>query len=200
MTLLIAGLLLFLGVHSLRILAEPWRNDVIARIGVHRFRGVYSLLAIAGLWMLVQGYGTARWSSTALYHPPEWTHYLTIALMLPAMILFVATYLPGTRIKRFTGHPMMLGTRIWAGAHLLSNGRVADVLLFGSLFAWALFAHHAARARDRVAGASAPEVGPWSRDLIALSAAVVLWAAIILWLHQLIGVMPLLPPGMQLSF
>ena len=200
MTLLIGGLLLFLGVHALRIVAEPWRNDVIARIGVHRFRAVYSLVSIAGLWMLVQGYAGARWSSPTLYHPPEWTHYLAIALALPAMILLVATYLPGTRIKRVVGHPMMLGIRIWAGAHLLANGRLADVVLFGSFFAWALFAHHAARARDRAAGTRPPEAGPWSRDLMAISGGVLLWAVTILWLHQWIGVLPLLPPGMQLSF
>ncbi|MFM7275277.1 MAG: NnrU family protein, partial [Gammaproteobacteria bacterium] len=82
----------------------------------------------------------------------------------------------------------------------LANGRLADVLLFGSFFAWALFAHHAARARDRAAGTIPPEAGPRSRDLMAISAGVVLWAAVILWLHQWIGVLPLLPPGMQLSF
>jgi len=191
MLYLILGLALVLGLHSVRIVAEPWRLGTIERIGVPAWRGVYSLLSIAGFLLIIKGYGEPDTLVAPLYELPSWVRLLSIALMLPAAVLLVAAYVPGTRIRQAVGHPMMLATRVWAGAHLLSNGRPADVLLFGSFFAWAVFAHHAARRRDRAAGIAYPARG-LERDLIALLAGAAAWGVVLVWAHRWIGGIPLL--------
>ena len=186
MLYLVLGLVLFLGTHSLRIVAEPWRLRTIERVGVQRWRGMYSVAAIAGFLLIVKGYGMPDTLTAPLYELPVWARWVTVGLMLPAAVLLVAAYVPGTHIKQAVGHPMMLGTRIWAGAHLLANGRAADVALFGGFFAWALFAHHAASARDRAAGTTYPARG-WGRDMAAVVVGVLLWSAILGYLHRWIG-------------
>jgi uncharacterized membrane protein len=191
MLYLILGLLLFLGSHSLRIVADPWRQRTIARVGVPLWRAAYSLVAVAGFVLIVKGYGANDTLTSPMYQLPEWSRLLTIALMLPAAVLLVAAYVPGTHIKQAVGHPMMLGTRIWAAAHLLSNGRPADVLLFGSFFAWSVFAHHAARRRDRENATAYPAKG-WSRDAIALGVGAGLWVLILVWGHRWVGGVSLL--------
>jgi uncharacterized membrane protein len=155
------------------------------------WRAAYSVLAIAGFLLIIKGYGAPATLTAPLYELPVWVRILTTALMLPAAVLLVAAYVPGTHIKQAVGHPMMLGTRVWAGAHLLSNGRLADVLLFGAFFAWALFAHHAARRRDLAAGTTYPARG-WSRDGIALLVGGVVWAVILVWAHRWVGGVPLM--------
>ena len=188
MITLIAGLLLFLGMHAVRVVAEPLRTAAIARIGVQGWRGLYSAVSLVGLWLLVSGYASARLSLPDLYAPPAWAHTVALALMLPSLVLVVAAYVPGTHIRQWVGRPMLFGTRVWAFAHLLSNGRLADVVLFGSFLAWSIFAYHAARARDRVAGTRYPAVG-WSRDAAALAVAAISWLGIFLYLHTwLVGV------------
>lgn len=179
---LIAGLLLFLGMHAVRVVAEPLRTVAIARIGVQGWRGLYSAVSLVGLWLLVSGYAAARLNSPDLYVPPAWAHAVALALMLPSLVLVVAAYVPGTHIRQWVGHPMLFGTRVWAFAHLLANGRAADVVLFGSFLAWSIFAYHAARARDRVAGTRYPAVG-WPRDAIAVVVGAVGWLAILFQLH-----------------
>jgi uncharacterized membrane protein len=191
MLYLALGLLLFLGTHSLRIVAEPWRQRTIARIGVPAWRAAYSLVAVAGFVLIIKGYGEPDTLAAPLYELPAWSRLLTIALMLPAAVLLVAAYVPGTRIKQAVGHPMMLATRVWAGAHLLSNGRLADVLLFGSFFAWAVFAHHAARRRDLASGTRYPAQGP-ARDAIALAVGAAAWGLVLVWAHRWVGGIPLM--------
>lgn len=190
MNTLIAGLVLILGMHSVRIVAEPLRSAAIARLGLQPWRGVYSLVALAGLWLVVSGYIAARPASPALYHPPAWAHMATIVLMLVSMILLAATYVPGTHIRQWISHPMLLGTRVWAFAHLLANGRLADVVLFGSVLGWSIFAYHAARARDLASGTRYPASG-WSRDGVAVLAGVAGWIAILLYLHRYLAGVPL---------
>jgi uncharacterized membrane protein len=190
MTLLLLGLALFLGVHSTRIVAESWRTATIARVGAMPWKGIYSLLSIAGFVLIVIGYAAARQSPVVLFAPPVWTRHLAALLTIPAFILLAAAYVPGNAIKRAVGHPMMAGVKVWALAHLIANGTLADVLLFGTFLAWAVLGFIAARRRDRAAGTTYP-AGPASRTAIAFVIGLVAWAAFAFALHRpLIGVAP----------
>ena len=190
MTLLALGLVLFLGSHSVRIVADGWRSERIAAMGEGPWKGIYSLVAIAGFVLIVWGYGEARATPTVLYSPPVWTRHLAALLTLPAFVLLAASKVAGSRIKATVGHPMVLGVLLWALAHLVCNGTLADVLLFGSFLAWAVLDYAASRRRDRIAGVKYP-VGPLSRDAIAVVVGSAAWLAFALWLHApLIGVRP----------
>ncbi len=190
MALLILGLALFLGVHSTRIVAEGWRAATIARVGENRWKGLYSLLSLAGFVLLVIGYGIARQSPVVLYTPPVWARHLAALLTIPAFVLLVAAYVPGNAIKRAVGHPMVAGVKTWALAHLIANGTLADVLLFGSFLVWAVLSFVAARRRDRAAG-TVYVVGPASRTVVTIIVGLVAWAAFAFVLHRwLIGVSP----------
>lgn len=137
MTLLILGLLIFLGVHSVSIVAPGWRDAQAARLGEMPWKGLYTLLSIVGFALLVIGYGQARQAPIVLYTPPVALRHVALLLMLPVFVLLLAAYLPG-RIKAAAKHPMLLATKLWATAHLLANGNLADVLLFGGFLAWAV--------------------------------------------------------------
>jgi uncharacterized membrane protein len=190
MTWLILGLLIFLGSHSVRIFAEPWRGARIAAMGLNAWKGVYSIVSILGFVLIVWGYGVARGAPVILYSPPVWTKHVAALLTIPAFILLAAAYVPGTRIKRAVGHPMIAGVKAWAFAHLLANGTLADVVLFGAFLVWAIVDYIAARRRDRAAG-TVYVVGPITRDLAAVVVGLVAWAAFAFWLHAvLIGVRP----------
>lgn len=189
MTLLLLGLLLFFGAHSIRIVAAPWRARQIVRLGENRWKGLYSLVSLAGLALMVWGYGLTR-AAPELWHQPVWTRHLAALLTLPAFVLLVATYVPGSRIKALIGHPMLAGVKLWAFAHLLSNSRPGDLLLFGAFLAWAVMAFIAARRRDRAAGTRyAP--GSASGDALVLAIGLSAWALFALYGHVwLIGVRP----------
>jgi uncharacterized membrane protein len=190
MTLLLAGLALFLGIHSVRIFAEDWRTARIAAMGPLGWKALYSLISIAGFVLIAYGYGMSRQSPIDLWAPPVWTRHLASLLTLPVFVLVVAAYLPGTRIKAALGHPMILGVKAWALAHLLSNGRLADVVLFGSFLVWAILDYRAARKRDRQQGVTyrAEEI---TRDVAAVAIGIAAWAAFAMVLHgPLIGVRP----------
>jgi len=190
MSALILGLVLFFGTHSVRIVADGWRSAQVARLGLLTWKALYSLVAIAGFVLIVWGYGSARADPVVVFAPPLWTRHLAALLTLPAFILLAAAYVPGTRIKAKVGHPMVAGTKVWAFAHLLANGNLADVLLFGSFLVWAILDYVAARRRDRAAG-TVYAAGPIARDLIAVAVGGAAWAAFALWLHALlIGVRP----------
>lgn len=190
MLALVAGLVVFLGVHSVRIVADPWRTRTIARLGEGPWKGLYSVLALVGLVLIVWGYGQARMSPVVLYSPPVWTRHIAAFLVLPAFILIAAGNMRGTRIKAKVGHPMVLGTKLWAFAHLIANGTLADVVLFGSFLAWAIVDYASARRRDRAAGVVYP-AGAVRGDMMALVAGTVAWVVFSFWLHALlIGVRP----------
>ena len=182
MGLLVAGLLIFFGAHSVRIVAEDWRSRQIAKMGLGAWKRLYTIVSIIGFLLMLWGYGRARLFPEQLWTPGIWTHYLTAAITLPAFVLFVAAYVPGTRIKARVGHPFVAGTALWALAHLLSNGQLADLLLFGSFLVWAVFALQAARARDRRARVTYPAMGP-RPDLVALAIGTVAWALVGFVLH-----------------
>lgn len=137
MTLLILGLLIFLGAHSVSIVAPGWRDAQAARLGQNTWKGVYTVVSLIGFALLVYGYGQARQSPVVLYSPPTGLRHAALLLMLPVFPLLLAAYLPG-RIKSAAKHPMLLATKLWATAHLLANGNLADVLLFGGFLAWAV--------------------------------------------------------------
>ena len=149
MTVLIIGLILFLGVHSVRIFAEGWRTAQIAQRGEGAWKGLYSVASIVGFGLIVWGYGLARAEPTVLWAPQPWARHLAALLMLFAFILLAAAYVPNNGIKAWVHHPMVLGVKVWALAHLLANHTLADLLLFGSFLVWAVLDFRAARQRDR---------------------------------------------------
>lgn len=190
MILLLIGLVLFFALHSTRILADGVRTAAVERIGLLPWKGIYAVISIVGFVLIVWGYGLARAQPVVLFTPPAWTKGLTALLTIPAFILLAAAYVPGTHIKRAVGHPMVAGTKVWAFAHLISNGTLADVLLFGAFLAWAVIDYVSLRRRDRAAG-KVYVAGPVARDFVAISAGLVIWAVFAFWLHgPLIGVRP----------
>jgi len=190
MTVLILGLLLFLGVHSLRIVADGWRSAQIARLGEGRWKGMYSLISAVGLGLIVWGYGLARSEPVPLWSPPFWTRHAASLLTLPAFILLVAAYVPGSYIRARVGHPMVAGVKLWALAHLLANGNLADLLLFGGFLAWAIADFISARRRDRVAGRGYPPRGA-ARDAVVIAIGAAAWVTFAFWGHAwLIGIAP----------
>lgn len=190
MTWLILGLVIFLGTHSVRIFADGWRSARIAAMGLNAWKGAYTIASLIGFALIVWGYGAARADPVVLYSPPLWTRHLAALLTVPAFILLAAAYVPGTRIKRAVGHPMVAGVKTWAFAHLIANGTLADVVLFGAFLAWSIVDYVSARRRDRAAGV-VYVVGPITRDVTAVVVGLVAWAVFALWLHgPLIGVRP----------
>jgi uncharacterized membrane protein len=190
MTLLILGLVLFLGVHSVRIVAEPWRTAQIARRGEGPWKGVYSLASLAGLALIIWGYADARGMPTLLWVPPTWARHAAALLTLPGFVLVTAAYVPGNRIKAAIGHPMIVGVKLWAFAHLVANGTLHALLLFGAFLTWAVLDYAAARRRDRVAGTTRA-AGSVGRDLVTVAIGAGAWALFALLLHGvLIGVRP----------
>jgi uncharacterized membrane protein len=190
MIYLIAGLIVFLGVHSVRIVAEDWRTRTIAGVGANPWKGVYSLLSIAGFVLLVWGYGEARQQGVVLYEPPVFTRHIAGLLMLVSLVLLVAAYVPRNHIKAKLHHPMIIGVKVWAFAHLLANGRLLDVVLFGAFLAWAVADFIAARKRDRRLGTVYPS-GNLLQTLLTVVAGGIIWVVFVAGLHLwLIGVAP----------
>jgi uncharacterized membrane protein len=190
MSLLILGLVLFLGVHSVRIVADGWRSAFIARRGLGAWKGLYSVASVVGFVLIVWGYGQARQQPVMLWASPTWARHAASLLTLVAFVLLAAKDVPGNGIKARVHHPMVLGVKVWAFAHLLANNTLADLLLFGSFLVWSIASFAAARRRDRAAGTVYPPGRP-SRTLLAVGAGVVIWLLFAFWLHGwLIGVRP----------
>jgi uncharacterized membrane protein len=190
MTILILGLVLFLGMHSARIVAEPARRRFIAQRGEGAWKGLYTLVSIAGLALIVWGWGLARAQPVLLWTPPVATRHAAALLMLVAFVILAAAYVPGNPIKAKLHHPMVLGVKIWALAHLVSNGFLHEAVLFGAFLVWAVLSFRAARARDRVDGVTYPP-GTAARGVIAVVVGLVLWAVFAFWAHGfLFGVRP----------
>ena len=190
MSWLIVGLVVFLGAHSVRIFAEEWRTRQIERLGVQRWKAIYSLVSVAGFALIVWGYALARQSPLEVWSPPPWTRHIAALLTVLTFVLWAAAYVPGNRIKAAVGHPMVAAVKTWAFAHLLANGTLAAVILFGAFLLWAVVDFASLRRRDRATGTRYP-AGPGSRDAIVLVVGLAAWALFAYFLHDwLIGVRP----------
>ena len=186
---LVLGLVLFLGAHSVAIVAPRWRDAMVTQLGPNLWRGLYSAVSLIGFLLIVHGYAAARLDPQVIYTPPLFLRHIAALLMLPVFPLLLAAYLPG-RIKSATKHPMLAATKAWAIAHLLANGMLADVLLFGGFLAWAV--------ADRIsAGKRPPKAIPGAppsklNDAIAIVGGLVLYGVFVMWAHaRFIGVAPL---------
>jgi uncharacterized membrane protein len=185
---LLLGLVLFLAVHSISIVNEPWRDRQAARMGEISWKILYSLASLIGFGLIVWGYGLARYDPVLLYLPPTWLRHVALLLLVPVFPLLLATYLPG-RIQTTVQHPMLAAVKLWAFAHLLANGMLADVLLFGGFLAWAVVDRISLKRRVPHPVPGAPPA-KWN-DLIAVIGGLALYVAFVLWLHLwLIGVPP----------
>jgi len=190
MTLLIAGLIVFLGAHSVRIFAEDWRGVQVAKLGLGAYKGIYSVVSALGLVLIVIGYGQAREAAIVIWDPPLWARHVSALLVLFAFVLLAAAYVPRNHIKAAVGHPMVLGVKIWAFGHLLANGHLEDLLLFGGFLVWAVFDYRAARRRDGSQGRAGVR-GTLAGDVTTVVVGAVAWAVFALYLHGwLIGVRP----------
>jgi uncharacterized membrane protein len=192
-TLLVLGLILFLGTHAFSM-ARSRRAAVVGRVGEGAYKGLYSLLSLAGVVLISIGYGQYRASGyIPVWDPPVWTRHLALLLVLLAFICFVAAYLPG-HIKARLKHPMLAGVKIWALAHLLANGDLGSILLFGSFLVWGVAARISVKRRDVAAqhGGTAAPAGI-RNDVLAVAIGTIVYVAFVFWLHPwLIGV-PVLP-------
>ena len=191
MIYLLIGIFLFLGAHSVRIWADPWRDRMLARLGEARWKGLHALTSALGLGLLIWGFGLARQEPVQLWIPPNGMRHLASVLMLGSFVLLAAAYVPGNRIKARLRHPMVLSVKLWALAHLLANGNLAHGVLFGAFLVWAVLSFRAARRRDRLAGMG-PDTGTTGATGVAVALGVAAWLAFTLYLHGLlIGVRPL---------
>ncbi|SEA67942.1 NnrU family protein [Variovorax sp. YR216] len=188
MTLLILGLVLFLGVHSVSIVAPGWRDAQVAQ-HERAFKGVYAIVSIIGFALLIYGYGLARQAPVLIYSPPVALRHLALLLMVPVFPLLFAAYMPG-RIQSAAKHPMLLAVKFWATAHLLANGTLADVLLFGGFLVWAVADRISVK--RRAVPRKLPGAPPSAmNDVIALVGGLVVYVVFLFWAHVwLIGVSP----------
>jgi uncharacterized membrane protein len=187
MTILILGLLLFLGAHSVRIVADDWRTRQIARLGEGVWKGGYTVASLLGFGLIIWGYGLARLEPVALWTPWIGGRHLASLLTLVSFVLLVAAYVPGNAIKARLGHPMVLAVKVWALAHLLANHTLADLVLFGSFLVWAVLDFRSARRRP----AAAPVATSGVRTALVVVIGLLAWAGFAMWAHAAwIGVRP----------
>jgi len=191
MSVLILGLLIFLGMHSLRIFANDWRDRQIARLGAKCWKGLFALVSIIGFVLICWGFGLARQHPVLLYVPPPPLRHLNALFTLVAFVLFFAARVPRNHIKAKLHHPQVLAVKVWAFGHLLATGMLHDVLLFGTFLLWAIVLFAVSRRRDRTAGTVYP-AGSIKGDVLTVVIGVVVWVVFVLWLHLwLIGVNPM---------
>ena len=185
---LVAGLVVFLGVHLGRALAPGWRDARVAAMGAGAWKGVYSLVSVAGFVLLVWGYQQAKVDAPVLvWAPPVGLRHAVSLLTLPAFVLLVAAYVPRNHFKSRLGHPMLLAVKLWALAHLLVNGWLHGIVLFGAFLAWAIVAFRAARRREPASRAGSSALATVATLVVGAG----LWAAFVFHLHErLIGVAP----------
>ncbi len=191
MTVLILGLLIFLGVHSVRIVADDWRSAQLKQRGETVWKLAYTALSLLGFGLIVWGYGLARQSPQVLWATPKGMNHLAALLTLIAFVLLAAAHVPRNAIKAKLRHPMVLGVKVWALAHLLANNTLADLVLFGGFLLWAVLCFRAARQRDRAQPPAALTASASGTGLTLLIG-VLAWAGFAFWAHAaLIGVRPL---------
>lgn len=187
MTLLILGLIVFIGTHLIAT-ARGFRAEFVLRMGEGAYKALFSVVSLIGVVMIAKGFGDYRQAGyIQVWDPPVWTRHLALLLMWPAMICLVAAYVPG-EIKRRLKHPMLVAVKIWAFAHLLANGDLGSILLFGSFLAWGVLARIQAKRREAVEGAPVRS-GPARNDVVALIIGLAVYVFMVGWGHSwLIGV------------
>jgi uncharacterized membrane protein len=193
-TLLVLGLIVFLGTHAFSM-ARGRRAAIIAKVGEGPYKGVYSLLSLAGIVLISIGFGQYRGAGyIPVWDPPVWTRHLSLLLVWFAFVFVVAAYLPG-RIKRTLKHPMLAGVKVWAFAHLIANGDLGSILLFGSFLAWAVLARISVKRRDEAKPHGAPLERPSGlrNDVLAIVVGTLIYAAFVFWLHPLLIGVPVMP-------
>ncbi len=189
MLMFLVGLVLFLGVHSVAIVAPRWRAERVAQ-NPGAWKGGYAILSLVGFVLLIYGYGLARQAPVVVWSPPTAMRHVSLLLMLPVFPLLFAAYLPG-RLKAAAKHPMLLAVKFWAAAHLLANGTLVDMVLFGAFLAWAV-ADRISVKRRALPVPGAAGLGSARNDLLAIGGGLLVYAAFLLWAHRwLIGVSPL---------
>ncbi len=190
MCLLIAGLAIFFGAHSIAIVLPRLRDSLRARWGEGAWKAAYSIISLIGFVLICKGFVLARLSPTMLYAPPAWLRYVAALLMVPVFPLVFASFLPG-RIRTAMKHPLLAGVKFWALAHLLANGGLADVLLFGSFLAWAVIDRISFKRRRPPQVLRTARLRPWS-DAAALVLGLAVYAIFLFGAHRwLFGVAPL---------
>lgn len=192
MTLLLLGIVIFLGMHLVRVVAPGLRASVIERQGKGAWMGIYTAISLAGLLLIIYGFGEARAVTGMLYNPPAFLKHISLLLMLLAFICLAAGFLPAGRIAVAVKHPQVLSIKIWALAHLLANGETSSVLLFGSFLAWAVILRISLKRRERAGEKVLPVFRSTSNDLLAVVIGAVAYGLFVWKLHEwLIGVAPI---------
>lgn len=188
---LIAGLVLLLGTHSIRIVADAWRTAQRERFGETGWKAIFSIASAIGFGMTVWAYSEARLSSPLLWDSGTGVRQIAALLTLPAFILLTAAYVPGTHIKAALHHPMIAGIALWAGSHLMANGKVCGAILFGGFLLWAIIDFLSCQRRDRMEARRYYVVEGWLRDLLVVALGVAGWWLFARYGHEwLIGVRP----------
>ena len=184
MLMFLAGLVIFYGVHVFSaIRSRAPGKDLRTRMGYGPFMGLYSVLSLIGFILIIYGYGATR-GLGLLYNPPTWLAHINLVLTIPALILLVASQLPAGYIKKASKHPMLLAVKLWALGHLLANGEINSVILFGSFLAYAVFDRIMVKRRGDNGPGPETTLNPMM-DVISVGAGAIVWAAIALWLHPI---------------
>ena len=184
LAVMIVGLALFLGVHTLPAQREL-RARAIASFGEGGYKIGYAVVSLSGLVLIVWGFANYRATGWIdVWHPPKAFKHITVALMLPAVILVVAAFIRG-RIYTTLKHPMLAGVKLWAAAHLLANGDLGSIVLFGSFLGWAVFDRISLQRRTDP-GAPPIPVGGWGNDLIAVAVGIVAYLALAFVFHPVV--------------
>ncbi|MDX0162938.1 NnrU family protein [Sinorhizobium meliloti] len=191
MAILVLGIIIFLGMHLVRVVAPGFRAGIIDSRGKGTWMGLYTIVSLVGLCLIIYGFSQARGETGMLYDPPTFLGHIALLLMLVAFIVLAAGFLPAGRIAVALKHPQVLSIKIWALAHLLANGETSSVLLFGSFLAWAVILRISLKRRERAGEKVLPVFKSARNDVLAVVIGLVAFVLFVWKLHELlIGVQP----------
>jgi uncharacterized membrane protein len=191
MAILVLGIIIFLGMHLVRVVAPGFRAGIIEGRGKGTWMALYTIVSLVGLCLIIYGFGQARGETGMLYDPPIFLRHIALLLMLVAFIVLAAGFLPAGRIAVALKHPQVLSIKIWALAHLLANGETSSVLLFGSFLVWAVILRISLKRRERAGEKVLPVFKSTRNDVLAVLIGLVAFVLFVWKLHELlIGVQP----------
>ncbi|TYL47407.1 NnrU family protein [Marinomonas sp. IMCC 4694] len=193
MLVLVIGLVIFFGVHSIGMFAPKWRERAMAREGSLRWKLRFGMITLIATGFIIMGYMQMRVEPVWLWFPPLWTRHASALMMLVALFFVGSAFIPNSTMKNKMGYPLWIAVKIWALAHLLSNGTLADVMVFGGFLVWAIVGFAVYRRRDRKAGVvyKTSDKSSLRPNIVSLVFAMVSWIMIAFHLHlALIGVAP----------